>query len=290
MVYAKPISVAVDPIEKKPLFQFLPNSKAYSIGTTGCNLGCLSCQNWQTSQTFPENLQGIYMLPKEAVNNAEKENCQSIAYTYTEPTTFYEYVYDISKLARKKKIKNIVITNGFINKEPAKKLYKYIDAVNVDLKGFTEELYKNVCFAKLKPVLETLKLLKEMNVWIEITNLIIPGLNDDLKKIKKMCEWIKNNLGNNYPLHFSRFYPCYKMKDRQPTPYETLKKAHDIAKEAGIKYVYIGNVPEEEYNHTYCAKCNEIVIKRSDFFKIEENNLKKGKCFNCNEKIEGVWK
>lgn len=290
MVYAKPISIAVDHIEKKPFFHFLPGTDAYSIGTTGCNLHCLQCQNWQTSQAYPEDMPRISIQPKEVVDNAVRKNCQSIAYTYNEPITFYEYVYDTAKLAKKKKLRNVMVTNGFINPEPAKQLYKYIDAANVDLKGFTEEHYKTVCFARLKPVLETLKLLHKMNVWLEITNLIIPSVNDDMKKIKGMCEWIKKNLGNNYPMHFSRFYPCYKMMDRQPTPYETLQKAHDVAKKVGLKYVYVGNVPEKEYNHTYCSKCSEIIIKRSSFFQIEENKLKNGKCFKCKAKIQGVWK
>ena len=290
MIYAKPVSVAVDPIEKKPFFHFLPGTDAYSIGTTGCNLHCQFCQNWTISQAFPEDVPGIHIPPEEVVENAIRENCKSIAYTYTEPTIFYEYVYDTARLARKKKLKNIMVTNGFINPEPAKQLYKYIDAANVDLKGFTEEHYKNICFARLKPVLETLNLLHKMGVWLEITNLMIPGLNDDMKKVKEMCEWIKKNLGVNYPLHFSRFYPCYKMMDRPVTPIETLKKAHEVAKKVGLKYVYVGNVPEEEYNHTYCPKCNESIIKRSSFFQIKEDKLKNGKCPKCKTKIEGVWK
>ncbi|MDP2909015.1 MAG: AmmeMemoRadiSam system radical SAM enzyme [Nanoarchaeota archaeon] len=289
MVYASPVSVAVDPIEKKPIFHMLPGTDAYSIGTTGCNLHCEYCQNAAISQAFPEDMPGISMQPKEVVENAIREKCPSIAYTYTEPTIFFEYVYDTAILAKKKKLKNIMVTNGFINPEPAKQLYKHIDAAHVDLKGFTEEFYRNICMARLQPVLETLKLLDKMNVWIEIINLIIPGLNDDMKNIKEMCEWIKDNLGTDYPLHFSRFYPCYKMMDRPATPYETLKNAHDVAKKAGLKYVYVGNVPEEEYNHTYCPKCKEILIKRTSFFAAEKNQLKSGKCPKCKTKIEGVW-
>jgi len=288
MVYGEPISVAVDPIEKKPLFHFLPGTDAYSIGTTGCNLHCKFCQNWQISQAYPEDRPGLSLPPKEVIENALIQKCKTIAYTYTEPTIFYEYVYDTAKLARKKKLKNILVTNGFINKEPAEKLFENIDAANLDLKGFTEEYYQKFCSAKLKPVLETLKLLHKMNVWIEITNLMIPGLNDDMQKVKEMCEWIKKNLGTNYPLHFSRFFPQYKMMDVQPTPYETLKKAHEVAKKVGLKYVYVGNVPEDEYNHTYC-KCGDVVIKRK-YFEITENNLKNGKCAKCKAKIDGVWK
>lgn len=290
MVYAKPVSVAVDPIEKKPLFHFLPGTDSYSLGTTGCNLGCLFCQNWQISQAFPEDMPGIYMPPEEVVKNALTEKCSSISYTYTEPSIFFEYVYDTARLARKKKLKNIMVTNGFINPEPAKTLYKCIDAANVDIKSFAEEYYKNICFARLQPVLETLKILDELGVWIEITNLIIPGLNDDMKKIEEMCEWIKKELGTGYPLHFSRFFPCYKMMDRPPTPFETLKKAYQTAKKTGLKYVYVGNVPEEEYNHTHCPKCSETVIKRTSYFQVSENRLKNGRCPKCKTKIEGMWK
>lgn len=289
-VYASPVSVAIDPIEKKPLFHFLPGTDSYSVGTTGCNLKCLFCQNFSISQAFPEDMPGISLLPEEIISNALRESCLSISYTYNEPSIFYEYVYDTAQIARKKKLKNVMVTNGFINPEPAKQLYKYIDAANVDLKGFTEEYYKNICSARLQPVLETLKLLDKMGVWLEITNLMIPGLNDDMKKVEEMCEWIKDNLGTGYPLHFSRFYPCYKMLDRTPTPFETLKKAYQTAKKVGIKYVYVGNVPEEEYNHTYCPKCSETVIKRTSFFQISENNLKNGNCPKCKTKIEGVWK
>ncbi|MBL7100377.1 MAG: AmmeMemoRadiSam system radical SAM enzyme [Nanoarchaeota archaeon] len=287
--YGKPISTNADPLAKKPIFHMLPGTLSYSIGTAGCQLACKFCQNWEISQASPEDFPSQYKQPEEIVKEAIKNNCKSIAYTYTESAVFYEYAYDIAKLARKKKLKNVTVTNGFINPEPLKKLYKYIDAANVDLKGFTEEFYKKICSARLKPVLETLKLLHKMKVWIEITNLVIPGLNDDMKNIKEMCEWIKKNLGIDYPLHFSRFYPCYKMMDRQPTPYETLTKAYDIAKKTGLKYVYIGNVPEEKYNHTYCSKCKEIIIKRSSFFEIE-NKVKNGRCPKCKTKIEGVWK
>lgn len=290
MVYASPVSVAIDPIEKKPLFHFLPGTDSYSVGTTGCNLKCLFCQNAAISQAFPEDMPGISLPPEEITSNALRENCSSISYTYNEPSIFYEYVYDTAQIARKKKLKNIMVTNGFINPEPAKQLYKYIDAANVDLKGFTEDYYKNICFARLQPVLETLKLLDKMSVWIEITNLIIPGLNDDMKKIEEMCEWIKKELGTGYPLHFSRFFPCYKMMDRQPTPFETLKKAYQTAKKVGIKYVYVGNVPEEEYNHTYCPKCSETIIRRTRFFQVSENRIKNGKCPKCKTKIEGMWK
>jgi len=290
MIYAEPVSIAVEPLEKKPIFHLLPGTNVYSLGTTGCNLGCLFCQNWRISQAFQEDMPGIHMEPKEVVENAIREKCLSIAYTYTEPSIAWEYVYDTARLAKKKGLKNVTVTNGFVNSEPVKQLYKYIDAANVDLKGFTEEFYNSLCSARLQPVLDTLKLLDKLGAWIEITNLIIPGLNDDMKNIKKMCEWVKKELGTDYPLHFSRFFPCYKVMNRQPTPFETLKRAYQTAKKVGIKYVYVGNVPEEDYNHTYCPRCSETIIKRTKYFQVSEDKLKNGRCPKCETKIEGIWK
>lgn len=290
LVYASPVSVAVDPIEKKPLFHFLPGSYAYSVGTAGCNLRCLFCQNWQTSQALPESVPSIYLPPQQLADTAARERCQSVAYTYNEPNVFYEYVYDTAPLARKKGLKNVIVTNGYINKNPVKELYKFIDAANVDLKGFTEDFYKKICFADLKHVLDTLKLIKKMGVWVEITNLIIPTMNDNMENIEEMCKWIKRHMGKDCPLHFSRFFPCYQMLNLPPTPFSTLKKAYDTAKETGLKYVYIGNVGEEQHSDTYCPKCNEILINRSGFFQTREVKIKNGRCFNCKEKIPGIWK
>ena len=288
LVYAAPCSVNIDPIEKKPLFHFLPDTNTYSIGTSGCNLKCKFCQNWQISQAMPDEVPLINLPPKKAVEEAIKSNCKSIAYTYTEPAVFYEYVYDTAKLARKQGLKNICITNGFINQEPLKELCKYIDAANVDLKGFTDEFYKKVTGAWLQPVLDSLKTMKKMDVWLEITNLIIPGLNDSLKTIEKMCEWIKKELGPDTPLHFSRFFPDYLMKDYPPTAENTLLKAAATAKKAGLNYVYIGNIMIPEWANTYCPRCKELAIERK-VFEVSKNRLKNGKCF-CGEKIEGIWK
>ncbi|MBM3199299.1 AmmeMemoRadiSam system radical SAM enzyme [Candidatus Woesearchaeota archaeon] len=249
-----------------------------------------NCQNWQISQSYPEDTPSVSVAPEEVVENALNEGCPSISYTYNEPTIFFEYVLDIAKKAKYQGLKNITVSNGFINPEPAKMLYKYIDATNVDLKSFTEEYYKRFCFARLQPVLETLKLLKEMGVWIELTTLIIPGLNDDMKMIKGMCEWVNKELGPCYPLHLSRFHPCYNMKDKPPTPFETLKKAYQTAKKAGLHYVYVGNVPEEGYNHTFCPRCEEALIKRNSFFNVTYNKIRANKCYKCGLKIEGVWK
>lgn len=291
LVYARPCSVNIDPIEKKPLYHFLPGTKSYSIGTVGCNLFCHNCQNYSTSRAKPEEVLSTKLEPKQVVENAIRSKCQSISYTYNEPTIFYEYTYDTAKLARKKKLKNVMVTNGYINEKPLKELYKYVDGANVDLKGFSEEFYKKVCEVRLKPVLDSLKIMRKMKVWTEVTNLIVPGQNDNMKDIKKMCEWLKNSLGSDVPLHFSRFYPCYRMLDTPMTPYETLKEAYEVARKAGIKYVYLGNVSAEEgYSDTYCPNCGEKLIKRTTFFGVEYNKIKNGTCFKCKEKIPGVWK
>ena len=288
MGYSRPCSVAVDPIEKKPFFHFLPGTMAFSIASAGCSLRCKFCQNWQISQFSPEQTKNYYLTPAQVVEYAIKYKCPSIAYTYSEPVNFYEYMLDTAKIAKEKGIKNVVHTAGFINPEPLEKLCKYLDAVNVDLKGFNEEYYRNVCGANLQTVLNSLKILKKHNIWIEITNLILPGYNDKEDEIRRMCEWIKNNLGENTPVHFSRFQPMYLMRHLPPTPVSTLEKAVKIAKEVGLKYVYIGNVPGSSYENTYCPRCGKILIRRIAFT-VLENNIKNGRCKFCGEKIPGVW-
>ncbi|MBW2999411.1 AmmeMemoRadiSam system radical SAM enzyme [Candidatus Woesearchaeota archaeon] len=287
LVYGNPCTTYVDPIEKKPLYHFMPGTNIFSIATVGCNLHCKHCQNWEISQTGPED-SSMKLPPEEVVAMAVESGCQSIAYTYTEPTIFYEYVYDIARIAKQKGLKNVMVTNGYINPEPLKKLYPLIDAANVDLKGFTEKFYREVCGATLQPVLETLKALSEMpNVWLEATNLIIPTKNDDPKKIKEMCEWIKENLGVDVPLHFSRFFPYYKLTDLPPTPADILFKARKIALDVGMHYVYIGNLFVDKEDNTYCPKCGKLMVGRSGFG-IVSNNIRKGKC-GCGHKIAGVW-
>ncbi|MFH1211145.1 MAG: AmmeMemoRadiSam system radical SAM enzyme [archaeon] len=290
MVYGKPCAFNIDPIEKKPLYHFLPGSRSLSIGTVGCNLFCHHCQNYSTSQATPEEIPSLKIEPAQVVEKATKAKCKSISYTYNEPSIFYEYVYDTARIAKKKKIKNVMVTNGYINEKPLKELYKHIDAANVDLKGFSEKFYKEVCEVRLQPVLDSLKNMKKMGVWTEITNLIIPGYNDNMKEIKKMSEWITKNLGKDVPLHFSRFFPCYEMMEIPVTPIDTLKKAYETARKAGIKYVYVGNVSTDEgYSDTYCPKCGERLIKRGAYFGVEQNKIKNGKCFRCKQKISGIW-
>ncbi len=289
LVYAELCAVAIDPIEKKPFFHFLPGAKVFSVGTAGCNLHCKFCQNWTTSQANPEDIATERIEPEELIRRAIDTGCKVIAYTYNEPIIYYEYVYDCAKLAKKNGLKNVLVSNGFINKEPLLKLVPYIDAVNIDLKGFTDEFYRNITTAWLQPVLDNLVLVKKKTkVWLEMTNLIIPSLNDDMLKIGEMCRWIKKNLGADVPLHFSAFYPCYKMKDALPTPPETLEKAKRIAEEIGLHYVYLGNVRTEKGEATHCPECKELVFGRN-FFDIAKNNLKSGKC-SKGHKIVGIWK
>lgn len=284
LVYGKPNSVAIDPVEKKPLNHFFPGSKTFSIGTAGCNLKCHFCQNYELSQSKPEELPFYEMPPEKVVEEAIKAKCHSISYTYSEPTIFYEYMVDTAKLAKKKGLKNIFVTNGFINPEPLNELCKYIDAAHVDLKGFDEKVYSNICEAQLKPVLETLKLLKKNNIWFEVINLVIPGINDDMKKIKAMAEWLRKNIGKDCVLHFSRFFPCYLMSNTKPTPVETLEKAKETAEKAGLDHIYVGNVSEEE--NTICPQCQKLLIRRNHY-NILENNMKKGKCGFCGSIIPG---
>jgi len=279
--YGKPCSLSIDPVEKKPLFHFYPGKRVYSFSTTGCNLKCKFCQNWNTSQAFLEDVPYKEMKPKQIVDDALENNCDMIAYTYTEPTIFYEFVLDTAKLAHKKGLKNITVTNGFINQKPLKRLYKYIDGVNVDLKAFNDDYYRKICGARLKPVLETIKTLSKMDVWLELTNLIVPGHNDDMKEIKKMCEWIKD-LDDSIPLHFSRFFPCYKMADVKPTPQKTLMDAYKIAKKVGLKYVYVGNMFVDKEDDTFCPKCDKVLVKREGFI---ASDVKK-KC-SCGFKLDG---
>jgi len=286
LVYGKACSADCDPIEKKPLYHFMPGEKAMSVATIGCNLHCKQCQNWQISQTKFEYYPYITLLPQEVVDKTIESECGIIAYTYTEPTVFYEYMLDTAKIAKKQGIKNVIVSNGFINPEPLKELCKYIDGANIDLKSFSEGFYNEICDGRLEPVLKAIEILHENNVWVEITNLIIPTLNDKEEETKRLAEWVKR-LDANIPLHFSAFYPTYKLQDITPTPDSILKKARKIALKAGLKYVYTGNIDDDEGSATFCPKCGKAVIKRKDFF-VLQNNLKKGAC-SCGGRIPGIW-
>ena len=286
--YGKLVALHIDPIEKKPLFHFLPGAKAFSIATAGCNLKCKFCQNWEISQKLPEEVNYEYIAPEDLVKKVRESGCNVIAYTYTEPTIFYEYMLETAKLARACGIKNVMHSSGYVNEKPLRELAKYMDAANIDLKGFSDDYYAKMSEGTLEPVLKSLKVLKEEKVHLEITNLVLPGYNDDNEDITKMCLWIKENLGTDTPLHFSRFWPLYKLAALNPTPLETLERARKIAQDAGLKYVYIGNIPGHGGENTYCPRCKKIVVKRSGY-SILEINLSEGKCKFCGENIEGVW-
>lgn len=288
LVYGLPCTVHVDPIEKKPLFHFLPGSLAFSIATAGCNLRCKFCQNWQISQARPEETSNYNLPPEEVVRLAKEKNCQVIAYTYTEPTIFYEYMLETAKLAKRAGIKNMMHSNGYINEKPLRELAKYLDGANIDLKAFTEQFYRELSFGRLQPVLNSLKILKEEGVFLEITTLIIPTKNDNPEDIKRMCQWIKDNLGDEVPVHFSRFHPMYKLKNLPPTPVKTLELAKHIADQVGLKYVYIGNVPGHRGESTYCPKCGRLLIQRIGYH-VLQNNILDGRCKFCGQPIPGVW-
>ncbi|MBI5641558.1 MAG: AmmeMemoRadiSam system radical SAM enzyme [Nitrospirae bacterium] len=287
LVYGKPCAVAVDPIEKKPFFHFLPGTTAFSIATAGCVLGCKFCQNWQISQARPEETDNYDLPPDEVVRRAMFYSCRSITYTYTEPTVFFEYMYDTAQIARDRKVKNTMHTCGYIKERPLREVSKYMDAADVDLKAFSEDFYSRICGGRLRPVLDSLTVLKDEGVWIEITNLVIPTLNDDMKTIKEMCRWIVKNLGADVPLHLSRFFPHYRLNNLPPTPPETLQDARKTAMEAGLKYVYIGNVRSDAEN-TCCPKCRRILIGRAGYA-VTQNALSGARCPFCGTAIAGIW-
>ena len=287
LVYGKPCAVHVDPIEKKPFNHFLPGTTAFSIATAGCVLSCKFCQNWQISQAKPEDTDTVDLPPDEVVRQAMLYGCKSVTYTYTEPTVFYEYMYDTAIIAKKYGVRNTMHSCGYINEKPLRKLSKYLNAADIDLKGFTEDYYSRICSGSLKPVLNSLVVLKEEGVWLEITNLVIPTLNDDMKTVKEMCRWILKNLGPDVPIHFSRFLPLYKLANLPPTPLETLVEARKTAMDAGLNFVYIGNI-RHEGESTFCPKCKRMLIEREGFF-VKQNNVTKGKCKFCGTSIPGVW-
>ncbi len=289
VVYGNPCAVHNDPIEKKPFYHFLPGTMALSLATAGCNLHCLYCQNWQISQVPPERLDNYELLPEAIVELARRAGSESIAFTYTEPTIFFEYMVDIARLARPQGIRCVVISAGYINPEPLRELCRVVDAIKIDFKGFSEEFYRRVCSGTLEPVLNAMKVIKQSGVHLEIVNLVVPTLNDSEDQLRGLCRWIVNELGTDVPTHFSRFYPMYRLKYLPPTPVETLETARQIAVEEGIKFAYVGNVPGHRWDNTYCPKCGKLLIKRRGFA-VLENHIQDGRCPYCGEQIPGVWK
>lgn len=291
LVYGKVIAQHIDPIEKKPLFHFLPGSLSYSIATVGCNFKCRFCQNADIAQ-MPSDCNGRIVgdafTPEDVVAEAINGDCKTIAYTYTEPTVYFEFACDTAKLATKKGIRNVFVTNGYMTEEALQMIHPFLDAANVDLKAFTEDFYKTICKAKLVPVTETLKRMKSLGIFVEVTTLIIPGLNDDKKELENLAAFLVDALGPETPWHISRFHPTYKLTDRPRTPVETLISARDIGIKAGLKYVYTGNVPGESGEKTFCHECDHLLIDRWGFY-VRNNRIKNGKCPQCNAAVDGVW-
>jgi pyruvate formate lyase activating enzyme len=288
LVYGRPISINIDPIEKKPFYHFLPGSLAYSLATAGCPLSCQFCQNWEISQARPEDFQVKFIPPEEIVNNTESENVPIVAFTYNEPTVFTEYLIDIARQAKKKNIRSVLISCGFMNEEPLKEMCEVLDAIKIDLKGFSEEFYRKVSAAELKPVLRSIKQISKSKIHLEIVNLVVPTLNDSEKMLNDLNDWIIGEIGPDVPVHFTRFHPDYKLLNLPPTPIITLERAREIAIAKGIHYAFVGNVPGHLGNCTYCPKCGKIVIKRTGLF-TTEIHLKNGRCEYCNHTIAGIW-
>lgn len=288
VTYGFPCAIHVDPIEKKPLYHFLPGTPIFSIATVGCNLHCKNCQNWEISQQNPEDSEAYELPPEDLARAARQYECASIAYTYTDPHVYYEYTLDGCIRAHELGLRNVLVTAGYINPEPMERLYRHVDAANIDLKAFSEEFYRDVCGATLAPVLDTLVRAKTLGVWVEVTNLVIPTLNDRDEDFTGLCRWMAENMGRDTPLHFSQFYPQYQMRHLPETPAATLDRARQIALAEGLHFVYIGNIHRPDGATTHCPGCQEALIERVGF-RVTENRLRDGKCPSCGVEIQGVW-
>ena len=288
LAYGNPCSVHVDPVEKKPLFHFKPRTRAFSIAAAGCNFRCLNCQNWEISQVKPHEVRHYELFPEDVVREAEQSKSLSIAYTYSEAITYFEYMIDTARIARERGISNLLISNGYINKEPLLELCRVLDAANVNLKAYSDAIYRKLNGGRLQPVLNTFKTLHEQGVHFEMTNLVVPGYVDDDDLVKRMCGWILDALGPDYPLHFLRFFPKYKLDRLPPTPISTMKRFRDLAMREGIRYVYLGNVPGQDGVNTYCHNCKNLLIERQGYL-IPTYNLDGKHCRFCNTVIPGRW-
>ena len=277
----------MDPIEKKPFFHVLPGAKAFSLATPGCNMRCLFCQNWEISQAFPWEVETTSTTPEQVVDAALRSGAQAIAFTYSEPTIFYEYMLDVARLAKAKGLKTLVVSNGYIQPEPLRELLPFIDAYKVDFKAFDPKFYAEMTGGGRDPVLETMKTIRRQGVWLEIVNLLVPGKNDDEEQIRQLARWVKENLGDAVPLHFSRFHPMHKLLNVPPTPVERVLRAREIALEEGLKFVYAGNVPAGPGDSTYSPATGQVVIERKGYF-VVRNALANGVAPD-GEKFPGVW-
>jgi pyruvate formate lyase activating enzyme len=288
LVHSRPCTYHADPIEKKPFFHFHPGTLAFSLATAGCNVNCKFCQNWEISQGRPEQLRSIYMPPAKVASEAKRNRCPSIAYTYSEPVIFYEYMMDTAEAAREAGVRSVVVTGGYITPEPRVELCARVDAIKVDLKAYSEEFYRDVVFGEMKPVLDALVTMREAGTWTEIVYLVIPTLNDGDEELEGLARWIRANLGPDVPVHFTRFHPQYLLTNLPPTPVGTLERAKAIADAEGLHYVYVGNVPGHPAENTYCPGCGEIVIERMGYL-VRKMNLHGGECGSCGRGIAGVW-
>ncbi len=287
LVYGKTIAENTDPIEKKPLYHFMPGTRSFSLATVGCNFKCKHCQNFEISQMPRDRkmINGRDISPEELVRFAKNTSCDSISFTYSEPTIFYEFARDIAKLSKAQGLKNIMVTNGYINPKPLVEIAPYIDGANIDLKAFSDDFYKKICGARLQPVLDSIRLFKKLGIWIEITTLIIPGLNDNEEELKNTAEFIAS-VGKEIPWHVTAFYPTYNLLEKSRTSIDHLIKAREIGINAGLRYIFTGNIPGHEGENTYCYGCKKLLIERTGF-RIENNYIKDGSCPECNKKIDG---
>lgn len=286
LIYGVVSSASVDPIEKKPLYHFMPCSTSYSLGTVGCNFRCKNCQNYTISQMRIDEVNTVEILPESALDRAVSSGCRSISFTYNEPAIWFEYTYDTAKLAHEAGIATVYVTNGYISEKALRMIAPYLDAFSVDIKAFRDKFYKEVCSAKLAPVLKSAKLARELGMHVEVVNLIIPTLNDSPEEIRELVQWVRDNLGDYTPLHFTRFYPYYKLDKLPPTPLRTLETAYNIAKEEAMKYVYVGNVPGTEKDNTYCPNCGKLLIRRHGFDVTCDGLTSDNRCQKCNTEIE----
>lgn len=288
VTYGRPCAVHVDPVEKKPLFHFLPGTGIFSIATVGCNLHCKNCQNWEISQASPLDTPAAEVLPEQVAQLATQYGCESVAYTYSEPLVYYEYTLDSCRSAKAAGLRNVLVTAGYTNEEPLRRLCKYVDAANIDLKALSDSFYRDICGATLAPVLNTLVVSKSLGVEVEVTNLVIPTLNDSDQMFRDLSRWLVQNLGRETPLHFSRFFPLYQMKNLPPTPGDTLDRARQIAESEGLYHVYIGNVTRPGAEDTFCPGCGKRLVHRRGY-QILENRIRSGRCPDCDTEVYGIW-